>query len=146
MALDLNRIKTYFKDKIDWKFYEYLIYKITPLIDQGKLIDISICVDFDRFIIYDNEFGFINDGTPNRQAYLKSFVYLDNDTIEDYYKITGLFYQIYVRQEFISLGAPATSDDIVTLNKIWDLIEDKCVDERDDFDMTGVCCLYFTKK
>lgn len=146
MALDLNRIKTYFKDKIDWKFYEYLVYKITPLLDNGKLVSISICSDFDRFIIYDNEFGFINDGTANRQEYIKSFVHLNNKTLEEFYELNGLFYQIFATQEFIHLVAPATSDDVVILNQIWDAIKDKCIDQRDEFDKTGMHSLYFNKK
>ncbi len=92
----LNKTEEFFKDKIDWKFINYLIDRTTKYEDLGYYVDINVVVRLsgdinnysDYYAIYqinDKYYPLISD----------SFYY----NIINYYNKYGIFYEISIYRD-----------------------------------------------
>ena len=119
----MNKIESFFKDKIDWKFYNFLVDRLTKYEDEtGIKVLVSVCVDKsadfgDGHIIYDPYKLEIGDGVS---------AYMDVDNINWYviaYNKNGLFYLVNIyHDEHMTHEVKVAQTDI-----IYDYIKDKSV-------------------
>ncbi len=79
-------IESFFKDKIDWKFYNYLIDRFTDYEDLGyvMLIDISVTLNSDDQLIYNSDKRYCSYSLSYMNLVIKS------------YNTHGLFYNCYI--------------------------------------------------
>ena len=132
-------LKNYFKDKIDWKFYNYLMMKVTKYQDNGSDMILYVCLDLSEFngddslFIYQSEVGYQNpqlddEGTRN---------YFENITdwhLEFSHRKNGFVYVIDAYTDAHDMVNTENNLDRNAANNLWEEIKDKCIDLRGQFD------------
>ena len=81
-------IKNYFKDKIDWKFFNYLNYKLTTFEDLEFTAHMSI--KYESFLVYElyDDYSSFNEAS---EEFLKA--------IDKTYDEKKLYYEVYIVDE-----------------------------------------------
>lgn len=81
-------VKNYFKDKIDWKFFNYLNYKLVTFEDLE--FTAHMCIKYKSFLIYElyNDYSSYNEAS---EEFLKEM----SDTFDE----KKLYYDVYIVDE-----------------------------------------------
>jgi len=119
----MSRMEAFFKDKIDWKFYNYLIDRLTKYEDKtGNYFSISICVDASKRFIN----GYYIYNTYRLEIGEKSGYDTEAMNIDPYVKMyneNGLFYNIELKGEnYLTYDEKIKEIDIV-----FDYIKDRSI-------------------
>jgi len=104
-----QKLKQFFHNKIDWKFFNYLKDKIVHFEDAGKAVFISVAIfvgknDYKSIYLYvngndveDTEYNeYWYNYLENQDGYAKD---INADVMCDYYALNGLFYRVAVENK-----------------------------------------------
>lgn len=105
----INDTEVYFRNKIDWKFYNYLEYKLTTIQDSGYESKILVMVS--DFIYVD----YIYTSDNNYADYINSSL----EDVINMYNNNGLYYAVSIKSKNTDV---IESDKI---NEYFDTIKNK---------------------
>lgn len=128
MASDYIKVEEYFKSKIDWKIYNFLLDRVTEYEDIGIP---NICVEvMYRYDIYDD-----NKGTTEYHWLYKwymdenDYVNTNLNHLKTQYEKYGLYYSIIIYEDNVKS----------IINTLCDKVSGKLkIIERDDCSFVGV--------